>query len=303
MRNIAALVLIALPAAAFAHGGAHGGAERIDAAPGWTLSPWVTAPLALSLAIFALGFVRLRSRSAAGRKTVERDGVKFLLGWLVLTGALVSPLHEAGERSFTMHMIEHELIMLVATLLIALSRPLATMLWAFPTQIRQQLAAASRSRTVARPWRLLGNAFVATALQAAALWLWHTPALFDRALGHEGWHVAQHLCFVLTSLLFWWAMAQPRLGNQGYGVSALCLFVTSLVGGALGALMALSSSPWYAGYAAMGMTPLGLDPVEDQQLAGLIMWLPGGMVHLAAALLCLHHWLQTGGGRYAVAAR
>jgi cytochrome c oxidase assembly factor CtaG len=299
MSRIAALILLALPTAALAHGGAH----AVSEAPGWTLSPWVTAPLALSLAIFALGFIRLRSRSAAGRKTVERDGAKFLLGWLVLAGALVSPLHEAGERSFTMHMIEHELIMLVATLLIALSRPLATMLWAFPAPARQQLAAASRSRIVARPWQLLGNAFVATALQAAALWLWHMPALFDRALGHEAWHVAQHLCFVLTSLLFWWAMAQPRLGNHGYGVSALCLFVTSLIGGALGALMALSSSPWYAGYAAMGMTPIGLDPVADQQLAGLIMWLPGGMVHLAAALLCLYRWLQTEGGRHAVAAR
>jgi putative membrane protein len=303
MRRIAALALVAVPAAVLAHGGAHDGAPPIDAAPGWTLSPSVTVPLALGLAIFAVGFIRLRARSAAGRKTVERDGAKFLVGWIVLAGALVSPLHEAGERSFTMHMIEHELIMLVATLLIALSRPLATMLWAFPIRVRQQLASASRNPAMARLWRLLGNAFVATALQAAALWLWHTPALFDRALGHQGWHVAQHLCFVLTSLLFWWAMAQPRLGNQGYGVSALCLFVTSLVGGALGALMALSSSPWYAGYAAMGMTPLGLDPVEDQQLAGLIMWLPGGLVHLTAALLCLHHWLQTGGGRYAVAAR
>lgn len=301
MRRIAALALIALPAAAFAHGGAHGG--PVDEAPGWTLSLWVIGPLALSLAIYAVAFIRLRARSAAGRKTVERDGARFLLGWLVLAGALASPLHEAGERSFTMHMIEHELIMLVATLLIALSRPLATMLWAFPAAVRRQLAAASRSPAVALPWRLLGNAFVATALQAAALWLWHTPALFDRALGHEGWHIAQHLCFVLTSLLFWWAMAQPRLGNQGYGISALCLFVTSLVGGALGALMALSSSPWYAGYAAMGMTPIGLDPVEDQQLAGLIMWLRGGLVHLAAALLCLHQWLQTGGGRHAVAAR
>lgn len=303
MRSIAALALIALPAAALAHGGAHGGAHYVEEGPGWTLSLWVTAPLALSLAVYALGFIRLRARSAAGRKTVERDGLKFLLGWLVLAGALVSPLHEAGERSFTMHMIEHELIMLVASLLIALSRPLATMLWAFPAKVRQQLAAASRSSAVARPWRLLGNAFVATALQAAALWLWHMPPLFDRALGHEEWHVAQHLCFVLTSLLFWWAMAQPRLGNQGYGISALCLFVTSLIGGVLGALMALSSSPWYAGYAAMGMTPIGLDPVEDQQLAGLIMWLPGGMVHLTAALLCLHRWLQNVGGRHAVAAR
>ncbi|MDB5697495.1 MAG: hypothetical protein JWN69_299 [Alphaproteobacteria bacterium] len=298
MKRGAGLALLVLPAAALAHSGPHPGE-----ALGWTLDPWVTAPLALGLAVYAVGFIRLRARSSGGKTLLQRDGLRFLLGWLVLAGALVTPLHEAGERSFTMHMIEHELIMLVATLLIALSRPLATMLWAFPVGARQQLASASRSAIVTQPWRLLGNPFAATALQAIALWAWHMPALFDRALDHRSWHVAQHLCFVATSLLFWWAMAQPRLGKQGYGVSALCLFATSLIGGALGALMALSSSPWYAGYAAMGMTPIGLDPVEDQQLAGLIMWLPGGMVHLAAALLCLHRWLETAGGGHVVAAR
>lgn len=68
--------------------------------------------------------------------------------------------------------------------------------------------------------------------------------------------------------------------------------MTSIVGGALGALMALSSSPWYAGYAAMGMMPLGLTPTEDQQLAGLIMWVPGGLVHAAAALVVLGRYLR-----------
>jgi len=77
-----------------------------------------------------------------------------------------------------------------------------------------------------------------------------------------------------------------------YGLSAACLFITSLVGGALGALMAFSNSPWYAGYAAMGMTGIGLDPVTDQQLAGLLMWIPGGLVHAAAALILLYRWFK-----------
>jgi cytochrome c oxidase assembly factor CtaG len=70
-------------------------------------------------------------------------------------------------------------------------------------------------------------------------------------------------------------------------VSALCLFATSVVSGALGAMMAFSQSPWYPSYARLGLTPFGLSPAEDQQLAGLLMWIPGGAVHAAAALVAV----------------
>jgi cytochrome c oxidase assembly factor CtaG len=128
------------------------------------------------------------------------------------------------------------------------------------------------------------------------MWAWHAPILFDRALDSFGWHVAQHACFFVSALLFWWAMLHPRGRGAGYGVSAACLFVTSLIGGALGALMSFSSSPWYADYAAMGMTGIGLDPTDDQRLAGLIMWIPGGLVHGAAALALAYKWLKASEG-------
>jgi putative membrane protein len=96
-------------------------------------------------------------------------------------------------------------------------------------------------------------------------------------------------------------MLNPRRG--GYLLSAACLFVTSLVEGALGALMALSTSPWYAAYAAMGVSGIGLDPTTDQQLAGLVMWIPGGLVHGAAALALLYHWLRTAEERHALPVR
>ena len=131
------------------------------------------------------------------------------------------------------------------------------------------------------------------------MWIWHAPILFDRALESSGWHIAQHASFFISSLLFWWAMLHPPGGRTGYGVSAICLFVTSLIGGALGALMSFSSSPWYADYAAMGMTGIGLDPVDDQRLAGLIMWIPGGLVHGVAALVLFYKWLKSAEERHA----
>ncbi|UIJ44838.1 cytochrome c oxidase assembly protein [Sphingomonas cannabina] len=275
-RLILLLALLLAPGLAAAHDGAH----PVDSGPpGWTLDPSVTVPLALALLAYLIGFVRL-----GARRSLWRNAVIFLAGWLVLTLALVSPLHEAGERSFTLHMIEHELIMLVAALLLPMSRPLGVMLWALPRKGRQALAPAGR-------WLSgLADPVLATALQGVALWAWHAPPLFNRALGHPAWHVAQHLSFLVTALLFWWAI----LRTPNRSLAALCLFVTSIVGGALGALMALSSSPWYAGYAAMGMMPFGLTPEEDQALAGLIMWVPGGLVHVGAALLILGRYIAGG---------
>jgi cytochrome c oxidase assembly factor CtaG len=271
-----AALLAAAPAAAHTGGGhAHG--------PGWTLDPTITVPLALAALLFAIGFVRLRARARRGRPGLARQAWVYALGWLTLAGALVSPLHEAGERSFTMHMIEHELLMLVAALLLVAARPGPVLLWGLPRAGRRFFAGAARLPL----WSYLTEPVTATVIQSVVILAWHTPSLFDRALAHEGWHIAQHLSFVIGALLFWWAM----LHRASEVLAAICLFVTSLVGGALGALMALSASPWYAQYAAMGMTPEGLSPAQDQQLAGLIMWIPGGLFHLAAALLFLARWL------------
>lgn len=290
----ASLLFLALlwAAPAIAHAGhAHEGA-------GWTLDVSVTAPLAIGAMLYAIGLARLMRRAGLGRAALRRDAALFGLGWLSLTLALVSPLHEAGERSFTMHMIEHEVIMLVSALLIVVARPGAVLLWALPMPIRRLFAGASRIE----PLRALARPIPATALQALAILLWHMPALFDRALTSDGWHVAQHLSFIATALLFWWAMANAPAGRAGYGLSALCLFVTSMIGGVLGALMSVSASPWYRAYAALGLTPEGLSPVEDQQLAGLIMWIPGGTVHLAAAAWFLFKWLQASEARHAIPA-
>ena len=260
------------------------------AALGWTLDPLLTVPLALALLIFAVGWSRLSKRAS----TPVRPTL-FLVGWLVLALSLTSPLHEAGERSFTMHMVEHELIMLVATLLLAASGAGAILAWGLPRPLRQTLAGSWKS-PLQKLWRRLTEPVTATVIQGAVMWAWHAPILFDRALDSFSWHVAQHACFLLSSLLFWWAMLHPRGRASGYGVSAACLFATSLIGGALGALMSLSSSPWYADYAAMGMTGIGLDPVDDQRLAGLIMWIPGGAFHGIAALVLFYQWLRSSEG-------
>ena len=284
VRLLSAAILSLAASQAAAHGSHEG-------AIGWTLSPELVMPLALALLIYGVGWARLSQRAS------NRPGGTwlFLSGWTVLTLTLTSPLHQAGERSFTMHMIEHELIMLLATLLLASSNSGGVLAWGLPRPLRGALAGSWKS-PLQRLWKRLTEPVTATAIQAIVMWAWHAPPLFDRALDSFGWHMAQHSSFFVASLIFWWAMLHPRNRSTGYGTSAACLFATSLIGGALGALMSFSSSPWYADYAAMGMTGIGLDPVDDQRLAGLIMWIPGGFVHGAAAVVMAYKWLKASEG-------
>jgi cytochrome c oxidase assembly factor CtaG len=279
MRRFGLALLLALAAGpAFAHTAA-------AARTGWPApEPGMLVPMLAAAGIYAAGFVRLRRRSGPGRGELDRRGRIFAGGMAVLALATLSPLHALGARSFTAHMAEHELIMLGAAPLMVWSRPLGVMIWAFPPAARQGLAAVPRNGVVSSLWRIFTDPLLATVLQAAALWIWHLPSLFDMALRSEGWHAAQHLCFFVSALFFWSAMLSPR---RSPWTAAALLFATSMITGALGAFMALSESPWYAPYAAMGLAAFGLTPSQDQELAGVLMWVPGGLFHAIVAIAML----------------
>jgi putative membrane protein len=277
---LASVALYSVASVASAHGSGHDATSI-----GWTFDFWVVFPLLLALLLFVAG--ALRARAALGRAHIL-----FVGGWLVLAGALLSPLHQAGEHSFAAHMLEHELLMLVAAPLLVAARVNGILLWAFPHAWRLALARFFLARPIAGVWRTLTEPVTATALQALALWAWHAPALFDLALAHPAWHIAQHLSFLISALLFWSAMLDPRRRHHEPAMVIGCLFATTLISGALGALMAFSSSPWYAGYKAIEHGAFGLDPTQDQQIAGLLMWVPGGLVHMAVALTLLATMLR-----------
>jgi putative membrane protein len=271
------------PCMAFAHAGA-------GEFGGWSFEVWVVSPLAIALALYTTGWWRLRARAAS--PPGWHRPLLFVAGWLIIALALVSPLHAAGARSFAAHMFEHELLMLAGAPLLVLARPLPVMLWGWPHAIRRPLGRSVLAPGVGATWSMLTHPVVATALQAVALWLWHAPSLFGLALAGEGWHVLQHLSFIVTALIFWSSMLDEARIRHHPMSAVIGLFVTAMVTGALGALMAFSASPWYAAYAQLGMTPFGLTPVEDQQLAGLLMWIPGGVVHAAAALAIVARLLK-----------
>lgn len=270
----------------------------------WELDFLVLVALALSATLYIRGSLRLRAALVA-RKTPAADAESgsvslrrlarrrlcFWAGWGTLFLALASPLHPWGQVLFSAHMVQHELLMLVAAPLLVLGRPWMTILFAFHRD-----DARSLSRVVSRPglrvfWRLLAHPVAAWAVHAFALWLWHVPALFDATLRHEWVHHAQHLSFFGSALLFWWALFLARPVGAATGAALLYLFTTMLHTGLLGALLVFADALLYRGYVATA-ADWSLTPLEDQQLGGLLMWAPGGLVYVVVALALLVRWLR-----------
>ena len=259
--------------------------------PHWTFEPWVVALLLASLGLYGLGYLRLRTRGRRGRVVRARQLAAFGLGWLTLVAAFASPLDALSAALFSAHMVQHELLMIVAAPLLVLGRPLALWLWALPPRSRHAIGAAVRMRAWRGIWRVLCRPAVAWLLHAAALWAWHMPRLFEAALASPGLHALQHASFLLSALLFWWTVFGEAARRDESGYAMLSLFTTMVHTGALGALLTLAPGLWYPAYVEPA-SALGVDPLLDQQLGGLVMWVPGGLAYLLAALMTSARWLM-----------
>jgi putative membrane protein len=203
--------------------------------------------------------------------------------------ALVSPLHPLGEVLFSAHMVQHELMMVVAAPLLVLGRPLVPFVWALPQHWRRSTGVVTRMPHVRQVWGTLTRPSTTWVLHAAAIWVWHVPALYDATLDNDFVHTLQHVSFLGTALLFWWsALRGTRLGR---GAAVGYLFTTMLHTSALGVILAFTNSLWYPAYDAT-TTPFGLTPVDDQQLGGLVMWIPGSISYLVASLVLVALWMR-----------
>jgi len=173
-------------------------------------------------------------------------------------------------------MTQHELLMLIAAPLMVLGRPLPYFLWGLPDSWRPGMARAVRHRSVRATWATLLNPTLAWLLHAVVLWVWHAPAFFDAALRNQGIHDLQHLSFLISALLFWSALLEERV-RERQGAAVLYLFTTTVHTGVLGALLTFAAHPWYEAYASIP-PQWNLAPLEDQQIGGLIMWVPASVV-------------------------
>ncbi|MGI4813640.1 MAG: cytochrome c oxidase assembly protein [Janthinobacterium lividum] len=288
-RVLTGAACLSVPAAASSH--VLSASERSAPPLGWTFEPWVVALLSISLLLYLVGYLRLRQRSHVARRLRSWQLVAFLGGWTALLIALDSPLDALGAALFSAHMVQHEVMMLIAAPLLVVGRPLAVWLWALPQSMRHAAGQATRTRPVRMIWRTLTQPLVAWWLHAAALWGWHTPMLFEAALAHSAIHTLQHASFMLSALLFWWTIFGQPARDDRNGHAMLSLFTTMAHTGALGALLTLAPGLWYPSYVEP-TSALGFDPLQDQQLGGLVMWVPGGLAYLVGGLIVGARWLM-----------
>lgn len=279
-RRLLALLLLPAPAV-LAHSGEPLAPHDLPSA--WALDPGVVIPLLLAAWLYARGGRASRSKPSA-------RSACFWAGWAILVLALVSPLHPLGEALFSAHMAQHELLMIAAAPLLVCSRPLVPFLWGMPLSMRRACGRWSHAHAIQVAWRGLTDPFMAWWLHAAALWAWHAPAAFQATLSSPLVHALQHASFLFSALLFWWSLFYAH-GRQSYGAAVLYVFSTAVHTSILGALLTLSRSPWYPDYAATAPA-WGLTALQDQQIGGLIMWIPAGVVYLIVGLGLFAAWLR-----------
>lgn len=254
----------------------------------WELAPSITVPLVVSAAVYARGVAVLWSRGR-GRGIRHWEVASFGTGWLVLALALMSPLHAVSGQLFSAHMVQHELMMVVAAPLLVMGRPVVPFLWALPRDARTRVGRLSRLPARERAWSIVASPLDAWVLHAAVLWTWHLPALFEATLYSTWVHGLQHASFLGVALLYWWSVLRHH--RSSYGAAVVSLFTTLVVTGALGALLTFARAAWYPSYAVRA-APWGFTALEDQQLAGLIMWIPASISYLVAGLCLVAWWMR-----------
>jgi putative membrane protein len=256
----------------------------------WEFTPLVVVPLVVTAVWYAAGLLRLWRRAGFGRGISWWAATSFAAGWLTLVVSLVSPMAWLSDILFSMHMTQHTLLLLVAAPLLTLGHPVLAWLWALDRRSREAVAHALRGRRTVAAWHAVTAPLAVFLIQTLALWLWHIPSWYEAALHSDLIHAFEHICFVVAGALFWWAMVNGRYGRSGYGLGVLYVFLTAIHSSALGALLTVAPSVWYGEYARQAAV-WRIDALADQQLAGLLMWVPAGVIFIVFGLALLAAWL------------
>ena len=221
----------------------------------------------------------------------------YLAGILALALALLSPIDVYAGDLFFMHMVQHILLMMAAPPLLQLANPMSRILWAFPRGIRRRIGGTLNSAGVLR-LALQGVTVpvIAWLIFVVTIWVWHTPALYNAALASEGMHVLEHLTMFAAAIVFWWPVIGPApvRSKMPHPLRFLYLFLALFQNIILGAILTFAQGPVYAYYEG---TPghWGFNGAQDQQLGGVLMWIPGTMMYFTALALLFFAWLGAGG--------
>ena len=255
-----------------------------ELAGAWSWDPVLLASLATAAVVY--GWAARRSRRT-GR--ARRAGF-FYAGVGVLVAALVSPLDALASATFSAHMVQHLLLILVAAPLLLAGRPVATITPALSSRPRRIVARVSGR--LRGPAHRIRQPVVVALAGVLVLWTWHMPSLYEAALRHDAVHALEHASFLVAALLFWSVvLASGHRRGVPRPVAVLLVFVTGVQSTALGAVLVFATSILYPAQTA-GAGAWGLSALEDQRLAGALMWVPPAVVYIAVMAVLLARWFS-----------
>lgn len=247
----------------------------------WNLNPW----LLLILGLFAAGYWAatgpFQGRFPGSAPVASWQRQVFGLGWLALFVALVSPLESLTSYSLTLHMVQHLLLTLVGPPLLLKGMPG----WLVRPALRLPGLFDSA--------RFLTGPVTAFIIYNAVFGIWHVPKFYELTLNSEIIHITEHAMFFVGGILAWWPICSPleELPAIGPGVAVIFLFLQSIPATILGAILTFAAEPLYRSY-TRGPFLWGMSPLTDQQLAGLLMWVPGSLLFLAVLGVIFIRWLD-----------
>ncbi|HEY3933955.1 MAG TPA: cytochrome c oxidase assembly protein [Gemmatimonadales bacterium] len=249
-----------------------------------TTAVWITI-VALVLP-YGEGVRRLWRAAGTGRGIAWWRAGSFAAGAAILIATLSAPFDALADARFSVHMAEHLLMVAVIPPLVLLGSPEVAFAWTFRAVRwqRDRLPVAVRTG-----WLWATTPLVAWLAHTATLWLWHQPQWYQAALENAAVHAVEHLSLLGTAFLLWRCAIRPRGGRRaGAGIAVLLMLATAMQSGALGALLASSTRVWYP---AQELTLGHAAALADQQLAGLLMWIPGGLLYALAGCVFFYTWI------------
>jgi len=258
----------------------------------WSIPPVATFVLLLTALVYLRGWIGLRRAGSVELPTWR--AASFFLGLFLLWFALASWLDTFSGFVLTAHMLQHMLLMMAAPPLILLGAPLIPIMRGLPRFAAREFAGPFLHWPLAnRVGHGLANPVFALILMGVVNFAWHTPRLYELALGSNGWHEVEHACFFLTSIIFWWPVVQPWPSRARWPRWAMVpyLFIADLQNTILSAILIFSDQVIYPSYDQMPRL-FGLSAQADQAAAGAMMWVLGGFAYLLPAVVIAIHCLS-----------
>lgn len=243
------------------------------------------AAVALAIGGPAYMVATFRRFSGRGRAVRRIPLLGFGCGFAALALALASPIDAAAEHNVAWHMVQHLLLITVAPPLLVIARPVETMVWLLAPRARRRALRrwARVTATTSARWRTW--IMVAIAANVLTVWTWHVPAVYDAATSNIWLHQLEHLTMIWTGFLVWWVIVGARRVGR-YGEAVLAVFISTLSSIGLGAMLLFARRPLYT------LSARSAHPVEDQQIAGVLMWAFGGLATLIAMVTIFAVWMR-----------